>query len=334
MLKLCPESWDIHFRIGDVSLAMLVPAMLVCCLSAGCSSAADGESAATPVTIRVSTGARAGSFRPISEALVKGYQQLLPDLRIEAVNTPGSLGNLQELQDGTIDIGLAQAGLTHMAYNGRLREAERPFKNIRGIAVLNSSPVHLLVGPKSTVRSVDDLKGHRVTIGRDGAAFTSQLILRSFFPAGQVQEIEGTGTTTAMLVANTIDGAFAVSSVPSEEVWRHTKAGARLLELRGPAVDRLRTTFPFFRSDIIPAGTYPGQNEPIHTVAVDVVLLARAGLDPSVVRRLTEALFRMLPQLSAELPFLQRMEPERAPATPVPLHPGAVLYYRERELAR
>jgi TRAP-type uncharacterized transport system substrate-binding protein len=67
---------------------------------------------------------------------------------------------------------------------------------------------------------------------------------------------------------------------------------------------------------------------------VDVVLLARAGLDPALVRRLTEALFRMLPQLSDELPFLKRMEPERAPATPVPLHPGAVLYYRERELAR
>jgi TRAP-type uncharacterized transport system substrate-binding protein len=28
------------------------------------------------------------------------------------------------------------------------------------------------------------------------------------------------------------------------------------------------------------------------------------------------------------------MDPERAPATPVPLHQGATLYYRERELRR
>ena len=67
---------------------------------------------------------------------------------------------------------------------------------------------------------------------------------------------------------------------------------------------------------------------------VDVVLLARAGLDDALVRRLTDGLFRMLPQLSAELPFLKGMAPERAPATPVPLHPGAALYYRERELRR
>jgi len=42
----------------------------------------------------------------------------------------------------------------------------------------------------------------------------------------------------------------------------------------------------------------------------------------------------MLPRLSAELDFLHDMDPERAAATPVPLHPGATLYYRERELRR
>ena len=311
-----------------------LPLVLLCLASAACGSAGGATPAASPLTIRVSTGAQSGSFRPLSERLVKGYAQLMPDLRVEVVNTPGSLGNLQELQDGTIDVGLAQAGLAHMAYNGRLGNSGRPFTNIRGIAVLNSSPVHLLVGPRSTARSVDDLKGRRVSIGRDGAAVTSQLVVRAFFPDGQMHEIEGIGRTTAMLLDNTLDGAFAVSSLPSEEAWRHTKAGARLLEIRGPAADRLRTAYPFFRSDIIPAGTYPGQNEPVHTISVDVVLLARAGLDPAIVRRLTHGFFRMLPQLSQELPFLKRMDPERAPATPVPLHPGAVLYYRERELSR
>ena len=113
-----------------------------------------------------------------------------------------------------------------------------------------------------------------------------------------------------------------------------TDAGARLLPIRGPAVDRLRTMYPFLRSEIIPAGSYRGMDRPVHTLSVDVVLLARVGLDNALVRRLTEGLFRMLPQLSAELPFLKEMDSERAPATPVPLHPGAALYYRELELRR
>jgi hypothetical protein len=85
---------------------------------------------------------------------------------------------------------------------------------------------------------------------------------------------------------------------------------------------------------VIPAGTYPKQREPVHTLSIDIVLLARKELDDGLVQRLTAALFQMFPRLSSELNFLNGMDPERAPATPVPLHRGATLYYRERELRR
>ena len=39
----------------------------------------------------------------------------------QQVDTRGSLGNIEALQDGTVDIGLSQAGIAYMAYNGRLR---------------------------------------------------------------------------------------------------------------------------------------------------------------------------------------------------------------------
>jgi uncharacterized protein len=289
------------------------------------------------ITIRMSTGFPSGNFRPFSEALMKGYAQLMPDVRIEQVDTRGSLGNLQRLQDGTVDLGLAQAGIAYMAYNGRLEEPARAMRGIRGIAILNSSAVHLLVGPGSSIRSMDDLRGRRVGVGTagSGAAVISEAVLRGYFPPGHVHEVDASvPQTTVMLLNQQLDAAFTVSSVPNDDAREMTDAGARLLAIRGPNVDRLRTMYPFFRSEIIPAGSYRGLDEPVNTLSVDVVLLTRAGLDEAVVRRLTEGLFRMLPQLSAELPFLKGMMPERAPATPVPLHPGAALYYRERVLRR
>ena len=290
-----------------------------------------------PVTLRLSTGFPTGNFRPFSEALVKGYAQLMPDVRIESVDTRGSLRNIEALQDGAVDIGLAQAGIAYMAYNGRLRESGRALRGIRGIAILNSSAVHLLVGPGSSIRSMDELRGRRVGIGPDGsgAAVVSQAVLNGYFSAGDVHEVDATvPQTNKMLLDDALDAAFTISSVPNDDAKHLTEAGARLLPIRGPAVNRLRTMYPFFRSEIIPAGSYRGLDQPVHTLSVDVVLLTRAGLDDALVRRLTEGLFRMLPQLSAELPFLKGMAPERAPATPVPLHPGAALYYRERELRR
>src|SRR5688572_14050856 len=41
-------------------------------------------------TIRISAGVATGTFGPFSSALVEGYKQLLPDLRFELVDSPGS----------------------------------------------------------------------------------------------------------------------------------------------------------------------------------------------------------------------------------------------------
>ena len=98
----------------------------------------------------MSTGFPTGNFRPFSEALVKGYARLMPDVRIEPSKHAGRCGNIEALQDGTVDLGLSQAGIAYMAYNGRLRESGRALRGIRGIAILNSSAVHLLVGPGSS----------------------------------------------------------------------------------------------------------------------------------------------------------------------------------------
>jgi len=318
-------------RLPSITLVALLGCVV------GCSRVQSATTTAEPITIRLSTGFATGNFRPFSEALVKGYRELMPDVRVQAVETSGSLQNIEGLQDGTVDIGLAQAHIAYMAYNGRLRESAQPLRNIRGIAVLNSSAVQLLVGPGSPIRSLDELRGRRVSVGPNGsgAAVISQLVLHGYFSPGEVQEVEASvPRTNAMLLDKSIDAAFTISSVPNDDAKRLTQAGARLLEIRGPAMVRMRTTYPFFRSEIIEAGAYLGQDQPVHTMSVDIVLLARAGLDDAVVRRLTDGLFQMLPRLRAELPFLKGMVPERAPATPVPLHPGAALYYRERELRR
>ena len=284
----------------------------------------------------MSTGFPTGNFRPFSEALVSGYARLLPDVLVEPIDTQGSVQNIEALQDGSADIGLAQAAIAYMAYNGRLRDLG-PLRDIRGIAILNSSAVHLMVSPASRIQSMDELQGRRVGIGPDasGAAVTAQALLDGYFSPGAVQKVDApVSDTMTMLLSNELEAAFMVSSVPNDDARDLIKGGARLLPIRGPAADRLRTLYPFFHAEIIPSGAYPGQQQPVHTLSVDVVLLARAGLDELIVRRLTEALFQMLPQLSAELPFVKGIVPERAPATPVPLHPGAVLYYRERELKR
>ena len=97
---------------------------------------------------------------------------------------------------------------------------------------------------------------------------------------------------------------------------------------------RLRSEYPFLRPGTIPPGTYRMERRPIQTMMVDVLLLTRDDIDDELARRLTAALFDVLPQLATNHDFLRMMDARRAPATPIPLHAGAALFYRERELSR
>jgi TRAP transporter TAXI family solute receptor len=287
-------------------------------------------------TIRLSSGLPTGTFGPFTEALARGYAELEPELRIALVDTPGSVRNLEALESGAVDLGLAQAGIAYMAYNGRLPGVHRPLRNIRGVAVLNSATVHLLIGRQRRASSINELNGLRVGVGvlGTGNAVTSELLLSPYTARAPRTVGVVVGTTADMLLAGRIDAAFTISGIPHDEVGRATRDGARLVDVSGPAIDRLRSAYPFFRSAVITAGTYPNQRQPVQTLSIDIVLLTRRDLDDGVVRRLTAGLFEMLPRLTSQLDFLRGIDSERAPATPVPLHRGATLYYRELELRR
>jgi TRAP transporter TAXI family solute receptor len=288
------------------------------------------------VTLRLLTGPATGSFGPLGRALVRSFDQHSPDLRLVARETAGSVPNVEALHAGTGDLGLAQAGVAYMAYNGHLPDTTQHFRDLRGVAVLHPSYVHLLVSSAANIASLAELKGKHVGLGPVGTngAVTS-VIARGLYSPGEVQFRNLPVNKTADALANRdVDAVFITSGIAGEEINRAIATGAHLVDIHGAAADRLRANYPFLKARVIPANAYAGQTTAVRTLAVDILLVARAGLDEAIVRRVTATLFDALPQLSREVSFLRSMSIERASATPIPLHSGAALYYRERELGR
>jgi len=80
----------------------------------------------------------------------------------------------------------------------------------------------------------------------------------------------------------------------------------------------------------IKAGTYPGQNKDISTIAQPNFLAVNENVDENHVYLLTKTMFANLPFLQAIHPATKAMAIEKAMAgLPVPLHPGAAKYYKE-----
>ena len=285
-------------------------------------------------SLRFTTGTPGAGVHPLGQALANAYAAALPLVDIRVQESAGSVANVEALQHDHADIGLSYSDVAYMAYAGQLGERPQVFADLRGIAVLELAPVHVVVRAGLGITQPSGLRGRRVAVGPtgSGSALTARLVLKAFgIEAGDVQiEALKYNEAAARLAAGTLDALFVTGSEPVESVRESTRAGARLLPLSGPAIEQLRHDYPFFRPTVIRGGTYPNHPASVHTIGVDNLLVCRRGLDEALVHELTRQFFASLPTLSVR----SLVDLDQAPATPIPLHDGAARYYRERELAR
>lgn len=314
----------------------VLPGLVLTLAAAGC--AAPSGAARERAQLRLTSGHPGAFFNPLGTALIRSLSRAMPDADFQIVPSGGALENLEFLQQGTADLGLTFADIAYLAYSGRLDEQAAAFERLRGVAVLQLTAVHVLVRKGSDIGSIAELAGRRVALGPrgSGTAVTAQVMLAAYqVPLSDLQADYLPFLEAAnRLVRGELDAVFVSAGFPVESVISATDAGATLLDISGPDVERLRNDYPFLRATIIPAGTYPSVTRAVHTVGIDAVIVCSSTLDEDLVYRLTKSLFESLPELAREVDALRRMEIARAPATPVPLHAGAARYYRERELFR
>ena len=110
--------------------------------------------------------------------------------------------------------------------------------------------------------------------------------------------------------------------------------GIRLIPIGAELAARIRTASPFYRPVLIPAGTYNGQDGAVATVGVENLIVCRSALPDELVYQMTRLVFESRPKRAEAHPAAASIDPEQAAAAPIPLHPGAARYFRERDLFR
>jgi uncharacterized protein len=286
--------------------------------------------------VRLITGTPGGGFQPLGEALAREYRAAGFDVQVR--ESDGSVSNVLALQAGEADVAFSYADVAYSAFIGRLEGHTGAHPRLRALAVLDLTPVHLVVRAGAGITSVEGLRSRRVGVGRpgSGSALTARTVMKAFgLDEGAVRtEPLSYNDAAARLIDGSLDAMFVTGSFPLESVQQSTQAGAALVPLVGPAIARLEHEYPFFRPTLIPGGTYPGHPGAVATIGVDNLLMARSDLDESLAHDLTARFFGALPSLTGRDGLLRLVSVERAPASPVPLHDGAARFYRERELAR
>jgi uncharacterized protein len=263
----------------------------------------------------------------LTATLAKALSTVLPDVDVRFVER-GRGEFVTALQQGDVDVTILFADVAYLAFVGKLDG--QPHDRLRGIATLNPNPLYLVVRRGSAIRTLEDLQGRRVGIGRLGAstALTASAVLETLDLHVQASHT-GVGEALAALSAGELDALFVGGVSPADQIRSAVGKNVDVLAFPPATIARLQQRNPFLRGMVIPRDL--ARDKPGLTIGLDGLLVCRSGLDADIVYGLTKAFFQALPELSAfDAPPLRQMNPEDASATPIPLHEGAARYYREQ----
>jgi hypothetical protein len=321
---------------GDARRVWAALALLPALLPAACR----GRPAAVPPrSLVIVTGGTAGVYYPVGQDLARAFMSRLPDVRVEVRATPGSVFNVDALDGGEADLAMTQGDAAYAAYSHGTAGRPLPHAALRAIGVVYTNFAQVAARRDGPIRTIASLKGHRVGVGPTGShtEVTARIVLAAhgLGPSDVHAEALAFDEAANRLRARQLDAIFVMASYPVPAIRAANEAvGIRMLPIRREVVEGIRDGYPFYRPRAIPRGTYADQDEDVETLAVDNVLACRAGLDEDLVHELTRVLLDSLPEIVRAHAAGGGFDPEQAPAAPIPLHPGAARFYRERELSR
>ena len=293
---------------------LLVRAVVGLLVSSVCGTAACSSGSAAPRVQELTLWS--GIAASFSEDLVQHFNAALPQTHMRLQVSPGGIRVVSDVDAGRGDLGLAQSDVVYLAYRRGIELNRYPHKNLRAIAVLWVNNIYVLVRRDSPLHSIKDLKGRRVGIIMPGTAgeFSTRTVLSAYGMSYSDVHVQHEPT--------------------NQIVPKLGRGELRLLQIEPGVIKGLRGSYPFLRPVIVPADELPGQAGPVETLGAEWLLVCRSGLSEDLVYQLTKEFLAQLPDLATSHGEAALIDPDQALATPIPLHPGAARYYREREVLK
>jgi uncharacterized protein len=279
--------------------------------------------------LTLAAGASSGESYILSAALKTVVERHYPHIRINLLETGGTVENLQLLEDGRAQLVTAQADVL-------------AGPNARSVAVLYDDTFQLLTASGSGLQRFVDLRGRRIALTQSGGQFQSFLRVAEHFGFRRDDfQFVGTDDASAFhaFVHGQADAIFRVRAIGDPTIARLVESGkVRFLPIEQAAAMRIR--YPAFASALIPTGAYlgdpavPPQDFP--SVAVERTLLASSKANATAIREVTGVLMDRRQEIMDAVPkgmtevgllALKARRPQPQSGLGPAIHPGALSFY-------
>ena len=312
-----------HFMIG-----LLAVALIALCMT---------PAPAADYSIKIGGGPTGGTFNTFTNAMAVYVPKVNPNIQASSVGSGGSVENLKRIHNGESDFGLCYAVDSSLGYIGKLPQDPAKYDNIRSMGYLYGAPAQLVVRADSGVKSAMDLKGKRVALGNagSGAAASAERFFRhiglwdNFNP-----DFLGYSQAASAFQDGKIDAFWVLVGYPNRSV---IEAAVQVkIALVDVGVDAEKTGFYkeyAYSPMTIPAGTY-GKGMPATKSFQDSCILTTSkDIPEDLVYTIMKTLWSpkgMEAMVMAKKSFKEMTLENGFTGASVPLHPGAVKFWKEQ----
>ncbi|KEO57534.1 TAXI family TRAP transporter solute-binding subunit [Thioclava indica] len=289
--------------------------------------------------INILTGGTSGVYYPLGVALSEIYGQAMPDTRVQVQSTKASVENLNLLQQGRGELAFALGDSVKDAWEGNADAGfKAPLSKLRAIAAIYPNFIQIAALKDANATTITDLKGKSISVGaaKSGTELNARKIFgaagMSYDDLGKVEYLPFS-ESVELMKNRQLDATFQSSGLGNAALKDlSTTQDVTFVSIPAEIADKLGAPY---KPGVIPAGTYPRQDADVPTVAITNILVTREGVSDEEAYQMTKLLFENLDTLKAAHAAAGGISLEAAvQGLPIPLHPGAEKYYREKGLIK
>lgn len=285
-----------------------------------------------PKFMSILTGGTGGTYYPLGGSFAKIIKDAT-GIDTNAETSGASAENMTTLKNGDGELAFTQTDIASYATEGKLMFKDGAVDNIQAIATLYPETIQIVTTEKSGIKSVQDLKGKKVSVGAPGSgtAANAEQILEVYgltFDDIKKQDLSFDESTQG-IQDGTIDAAFVTAGTPTGAVeGLSATEKVVIVPLDQDKIDAIIAKYPYYIKEEIPSGTY-GMANPVTTVAVQAMLVARSDLSEQTVYDITKAIFENLDKVTHAKGKLIKVE-NALNGVGIDVHPGAQKYFDEK----
>lgn len=291
------------------------------------------------LNLSIATGGTGGVYYPLGGGMAAVLSKYVPGMQATAEVTGGSVDNLKLVGSGKSYIALSMADVGQDAYRGEQKFSGNKVP-LRTLMVLYPNRMHVVSVEGRGIAKMADMKGKRVSTGSPGSA-TEVMAFRVMEAAGVDKDRDvkrerlGVAESVNALKDGKIDAFFWVGGLPTAAVTdlaSTPNVKIKMVDHSDTVAAMNKKYGQLYIEDAIPKDTYRGMDADNKNATVWNILVAHENLSNDAAYNIVKTIFEKRDELIAVHKEATnfKLETQKAAASPVPYHPGAVKYFTEK----